>query len=157
MSSDPSQPPGPGSQGPGGEPLSAEQQEMLRQMEEEMRKVRVQDLITQSVVSILNLSARRIAKDDERDLEQGRLGIEAVRALVDLLDEKAQHEVRNALSQVQMLYAQQSGGSDTGEQAGGQEPGGPGREAGGAEAGGEAGAGEDGPRKPPPGLWVPGS
>ena len=31
-------------------------------------------MILQSMVSILNLSARRIAKDDERDLEQGKLG-----------------------------------------------------------------------------------
>ncbi len=58
-------------------------------MEEEMRKVRVQDVVTQSMVSILNLAARRIAKEDERDLEQARVGIEAVRALVDLLEPEA--------------------------------------------------------------------
>ena len=95
---------------PQGEPeLSAEQEQVLRQMEEEMRRVRVQDLLVQSVVSILNLSARRIAKEDERDLEQGRVGIEAVRALVDLLEPDAQREVRNALSQLQMMYAQEAG------------------------------------------------
>ncbi|MEO7198060.1 MAG: hypothetical protein ABIZ50_06265, partial [Solirubrobacterales bacterium] len=72
--------------GPEGEPeLSAEQAEMLRQMEEEMRQIRVQDLLAQSVVSILNLAYRRIAKEDERDLEQARAGIDAVRALVDTL------------------------------------------------------------------------
>jgi hypothetical protein len=86
---------------------------MLRQMEEEMRQVRVQDVVTQSTVSILNLAARRIAKEDERDLEQGRIGIEAVRALVDLLEPEPQAEVRNALSQLQMMYAQESGGGDT--------------------------------------------
>ena len=59
----------------------------------------------QSVVSILNLTARRIAKEDERDLEQARVGIDAVRALVDLLDPEAQNS-RKALSQLQMLYAQ---------------------------------------------------
>ena len=59
---------------------------MLRQMEEEMRRVRVQDLVAQSVVSILNLSYRRIAKEDERDLEQARVGIEAIRGMVDVLD-----------------------------------------------------------------------
>ena len=85
-------PGGPGPAGPGApggeEPeLTEEQIEYLRQMEEEMRRVRVQDVVTQSAVSILNLAARRIAKEDERDLEQGRVGIEAVRALVDLLDD----------------------------------------------------------------------
>lgn len=133
---------------PQGEQMSPEQEEMLRQMEEEMRKVRVQDVITQSVVSILNLSARRIAKEDERDLEQARVGIDAVRALVDLLEEEPQGEVRNALSQVQMLYAQHSGEAPAGAgEAGapgvGQEPGGP-----------------SGPSEPKGGgskLWTPGS
>ena len=132
--------PPPGPPGPGGEQeLSPEQLEMLQQMEEEMRRVRVQDVVTQSAVSILNLAARRIAKEDERDLEQGRIGIEAVRALVDLLEPEPQAEVRNALSQLQMMYAQESGGGQ-GQSEGGERP-----------------APE--PPQPPPssGLWTPGS
>jgi hypothetical protein len=152
MSSDPT------ASGPGGEQqITPEQQEMLRQMEEEMRKVRVQDLLTQSVVSILNLAARRIAKDDERDLEQGKLGIDAVRALIDLLEPEAEREVRNALSQIQVLYAQHAGGDEGGEEGSGPASGGPG---GGPEGGsGGEGPGEapGGSRKPPPGLWVPGT
>jgi hypothetical protein len=131
---------------PQGEQTSPEQEEMLRQMEEEMRKVRVQDVITQSVVSILNLSARRIAKEDERDLDQAQVGIDAVRALLDLLEPEPQREVRNALSQVQMLYAQHSGEAPEGE------TGAPG-------AGGEP-AGPSGPSEPQGGsskLWTPGS
>jgi hypothetical protein len=81
---------------------------MQRALEEQLRRVRVQDLLLESVASILNLSARRIAKADEQDLEQGRVGIEAVRALVDLLEPDAQEQVRQALSQVQMLYARES-------------------------------------------------
>ena len=134
----PAEPQGPGD--PAAEQqMTPEQEEMLRQMEEEMARVRVQDLITQSVVSILNLSARRIAKEDERDLEQGRIGIEAVRSLVELLEPDAQREVRNALSQIQVMYAQEAG-SDA------PAPGGP---------AGEAAAPSQ--PKPPPGLWTPGS
>jgi hypothetical protein len=139
---DPGDPGDPGAPGPE-QQMTPEQEEMLRQMEEEMARVRVQDLITQSVVSILNLAARRIAKEDERDLEQGRIGIEAVRALVDLLEPEAQREVRNALSQIQMMYAQEAGGSA---------PGAPG--AGGAEPGGGS---PPPPPKPSSGLWTPGS
>lgn len=141
-------PQGPGAPGPGGEPeLSAEQQEMLRQMEEEMRRVRVQDVVTQSTVSILNLAARRIAKEDERDLEQGRVGIEAVRALLPLLDDEAEREVRNALSQLQLMYAEQTGSGGSGQEPGGAPP----------TSGGDA----PGPGGPPPGpqgpgLWTPG-
>jgi hypothetical protein len=85
-----------------------------------MRRVRVQDLVLQSVASLVNLTARRIAKEDERDLEQARIGIEAVRGLVDLLDAEPQRQVREALSELQMLYAQASGGAP--EEGEGGEP-----------------------------------
>ena len=126
--------------------LSPEQEQMLRQMEEEMRRISVQDLLAQSVVSILNLSYRRIAKEDERDLEQAKLGIDAIRALVDMLEPEAQHEVKNALSQIQLAYAQLAGPSAAG--------------AGPGAAGGQPGPGGNEPggiRKPPSGLWTPGS
>ena len=131
--------------------LSPEQEQMLRQMEEEMRRIRVQDLIAQSVVSILNLAYRRIAKEDEQDLEQARVGIDAVRALVDSLEEEPQREIKNALAQVQMIYAQQVGESGGGEAP--PPPSGPDSGAGPAAGQGDAG----GAQKPPPGLWIPGS
>jgi len=139
---------GAGGGGPEPEELTPEQEQMLRQMEEEMRHVRVQDLVAQSVVSIINLAYRRIAKEDERDLEQARVGIEAVRGMVGALDEESQHEIRNALSQLQMLYAQQSGEGGEGGEPGpgeGTPPAG----------GGTAGGGTSG--KAPPRLWTPGS
>ena len=119
---------------------------MLRQMEEEMRNLRVEDLVVQSVVSILNLAARRIVKEDERDLAQARIGIDAVAALVDLLDADAQREIMNALSQIRILYAQHAGEGDAAPAAAGPSP----------ASSPQAGDAE-GVRKPPPGLWVPGS
>ena len=96
-----------------GEPGAAppDQEELQRRLEQQLREIRVQDLLLESVASILNLSARRIGKEDERDLEQARVGIEAVRAVVDLLDEGPREQVREALSQVQMLYAREAGGA----------------------------------------------
>lgn len=131
----------------GAEQLTPEQEQMLRQMEEEMRRVRVQDLVAQSVVSIINLAYRRIAKEDERDLEQARIGIEAVRALVDVLEGESQREIRNALSQLQVLYAQQAPGAAPAAAPEGVEGAGGGSE----EPGPASGA------KPPPRLWTPGS
>jgi hypothetical protein len=136
--------PDPAAGDPEGEQLSPEQEQMLREMEEQMRKVRVQDLVAQSVVSILNLSARRIAKEDERDLEQARIGIEAVRGMVDVLDPDSQREIRNALSQIQVLYAQAAGG---GEGEGGGAP----------PEGGGPGPGQGPGGQAPPRLWTPGS
>jgi hypothetical protein len=86
------------------------EEELRAQLEQEIRKVRVEDVILQSVVSILNLSARRIAKDDERDLDQAKVGIDAARALVDLVPEDAQGQLRQAISELQLLYAQHAEG-----------------------------------------------
>jgi hypothetical protein len=94
--------------------------EVRQRLEEEIKKVRVEDVILQSVVSILNLTARRIAKEDERDLEQGRVGIEACRALVEQLPEEPAKQVREALTELQLLYAKEAGGAS--EEAGDEAP-----------------------------------
>ena len=125
-----------------GEPTEGQptEEEMRAQLEEEIRKVRVEDVVLQSVVSILNLSARRIAKDDERDLEQAKTGIDAGRALVDLVNPEAQPQLRQAISELQVLYAQHAGeGPADDEDDGGEEsPSGP------------------EPPKGDSGLWTPG-
>jgi hypothetical protein len=146
---EPPTPPVPG-QEPGAESgAEAPSEEELRaRIEEGLRKVRVQDVLLESVVTIINLTARRIGKDDERDLDQARVGIDAVRALVELLEPEPQAQVRNALSELQMLYARQAGEGEAppGPSEGGERP--PSEPAG--EPGAERPKGE-----PPPGLWVP--
>jgi hypothetical protein len=116
------------------------EEEIRARVEEQIAKVRVQDLLLESVVGILNLAARRIAKEDERDLDQARVGIEAVRAVVDLLEPEPAAAVREALAELQMLYAREaSGGSD-------------------ASAADPAQAPPDPAPAPPPsgpGLWTP--
>ena len=113
--------------------------EMRAQLEEEIRKVRVEDVVLQSVVSILNLSARRIAKDDERDLKQAKVGIDAGRALVDLVSPEAQPQLRQAISELQVLYAKHAGEGPADEDDSGDEP-------------------PSGPEQPKgdSGLWTPG-
>jgi len=99
----------------GGEAQGASQpseEELRAQLEKEIRKVKVEDVILQSVVSILNLAARRIAKDDERDLEQGKLGIDAAGSLVGLVPEEAQPQLRQAISELQLLYAKHAEGAE---------------------------------------------
>ncbi|MEK6278073.1 MAG: hypothetical protein AABM29_08680 [Actinomycetota bacterium] len=142
-----------GEQQAGGEG-AADEEQIREQIEQELKKVRVEDLMLQTISGLLNLTVRRIAKEDERDLAQAQVGIEAVRAWVDLLPEEAATQVRQALSELQMLYAQQvEGGAqpaasdrtteDAGEQAPPQQ---------------QAPPPKPGPgREPPPRLWTPGS
>jgi hypothetical protein len=146
---------GPASDGTREPQLTEEQRQLL---EEQMREVRVEDLLTQTVASVLNLSARRIVKEDEVDLDQARTGIEAVRALLPLLPQEVSDAIREPLSQVQMLYAQRSGtaGPPAGDEGAGGAPGTAG------ETGSTGGPGggpsrPDGPSRPGgSGLWTPG-
>jgi hypothetical protein len=128
----------------GGEAEQPSEEEIRARIDEQLRKVRVQDLLLESVVSVINLSARRIAKEDERDLEQARVGIEAVRAVVGLLDDEPAGQVRDALSQVQMLYAQHAEGAPAAPGEGPESP------PGGAEAPSQERA-----QGPPSRLWTP--
>ena len=130
---------------PGGDAQPTEE-EMRQRIEEQLRKVRVQDLLLESVVSVLNLAARRIAKEDEQDLEQGRIGIEAVRAVVNLLDPEPAAQVRSALSEVQMLYAKYANeGGEPPEEGGSQPP-----------EGGQPPPPAPGSQGGPSKLWTPG-
>jgi hypothetical protein len=126
------------------EPPAPDEEELQRRLEQQLREIRVQDLLLESVASLLNLAARRIAKADERDLEQGRVGIEAVRAVLDLLDEGPRAQVREALSQVQMLYVRETKGDGDGDPA---TPPGP--------QSGPPPSGEAKGTEPPPRLWTP--
>jgi hypothetical protein len=137
----------------GGGPASGQpppsDEELRRRLEDELRKLRVQDVLLQSVVSLINLASRRIAKEDEQDLEQARIGIEAVRALTDFLDPEAAGQVRQALSELQVAYAREAGGGPAGE----GEPGQPPEGEQGAPAAPRQGPGESGTR--PSRLWTP--
>jgi uncharacterized membrane protein YgcG len=139
----------------GAEEPTPSEEEMRAALEEQMRQIRVEDLLLQSVASIVNLTARRIAKPDERDLGQAKVGIDAVAALVSLLPEEAAKQVRNALSELRVLYAQTAGDGGEAPEGGAEEPGGGG---GGPSGGGPQPPPAPGPRsEPPPRLWTPGS
>ena len=131
------------------------EEELRARLEEEMRKVRVQDVLLDGVARLVSITARRIAKEDERDLDQARVGIEAVRAVMGLLEPEAQAQVQSALSELQMLYAQASEGGEgagagdegAGEEAGSPQPPPPSQQ---PPPQGPAAGGQ-----PPPRLWTP--
>jgi hypothetical protein len=126
-------------------PEQPSEEELRAHLEEQLRQVRVEDLLVESAASIVNLTVRRIAKPDEQDLEQARIGIEAVRALVDLVEGEVAGQIRSALSDLQLLYARASRGEPLE---------GPPQEA--AEAPGEQTQTQRQSQEPPPKLWTPG-
>jgi hypothetical protein len=107
------------------------EEEMRVALEEQMRRITVQDVLIQTVVTLINLGGRRLGlagppeQAGETDMEQARLAIEGARALVPLLPQEADlGPVRDALSQLQMAYAQLASGGGASEQQGNEgEPG----------------------------------
>jgi len=137
------------------------EEELRARLEEVMKKVRVEDFLLQSISGLLNLTARRLAKEDERDLEQARVGIDAISAWGSLLPEEAAKQVAQAVDELKMLYAQLARGGGAGEGEGEGGPGGAQPDAPDAGASsGKGGAREQRPARgdePPPRLWTPGS
>ena len=96
-------------------------EEELRAIEAEMEKVTVDDVLLQTIVSLLNLGARKAGLGGppgepprEPDLEQVRQAVEGARALMPLVEPRHGEQlgpIRDALSRLQMFYAQRSGGA----------------------------------------------
>jgi hypothetical protein len=137
------------STGGGGPPREPSEEEVRAALEAEMKRIKVDDVVLQTVVSLINLGGRRAGlapgTEEERDLDQVHTAIEAVRALLPLLERdpevaKELGPIRDAVSQLQMAYAQLSGGG------GATEPAKPGDEP----------KPETGPPKSSSRLWTPG-
>lgn len=82
------------------------EEELRAQLEEELRQLKVADVLVQTVV---NLSALGYRKLEEGDLEQARLAIDALRALNPVLAAALPVEVARDLGQavasMQLAYA----------------------------------------------------
>ena len=100
------------------DPATPSEEEIRAAMEEQMRHLRVDDVILQTVVTLVNLAGRRLslgAEPDEdlsgeRDLGQARTAIDAVRVLTPFVADSDQADaLREAMSQLQMAYAREAG------------------------------------------------
>jgi hypothetical protein len=90
------------------EPLSDE--ELRERVEADLKRIKVSDVLLQSCYTISSLGyGKMAAPPEERDLEQARLAIDALRALMPLLEGAVPAEVSRDLGQVtanmQLSYA----------------------------------------------------
>jgi hypothetical protein len=123
-------------------------EEEIAAIEAEMSRLKVDDVLLQTLVTLINLGARKAglagepgAEPPERDLEQTRQAIDGARALLPVLEPRHGQElapIKDALSRLQMAYVQLSGGTPESVEAAKPE--------------------QPGPPKPPASgrLWVPG-
>jgi hypothetical protein len=123
------------------------EEELRAAYEAELKKIRVEQILLEQLVTLINLGMRRTGMqpgtEDERDPAQVRIAIEGVRALLPLVEEGVGPEqtsaIRQALSQLQLAYVRIGGQEATSASAGG--PGSAGEPAAG-------GPGPEGPETP---------
>jgi hypothetical protein len=146
------------------QPREPTEDELRAAYEEQLKQIRVEDVLVQTVLSLVNLGSLRAGlgpgNESEADPAQLRQAIEGVRALLPLVEPTLgpdTRQIRDALSRLQMEYARLAGAG--GEQPAAEPPTPP------AEPGAkpEEGPDEAGDESPRPGpaessgrLWVPG-
>ena len=83
-------------------------EELIQRLEEELKKLKVSDLLVQTLYTLSSLGYSKLSEED-RDLEQARLAIEALRALLPVLEGAVGEDVLRDFKQVtanlQLAYA----------------------------------------------------
>jgi hypothetical protein len=91
----------------------------------EMRLPEVEEVMVSTVASLVNLAGIRLTEEEHKDPAKAKAAIDAARELVPFCPDEALGPIRDALSQVQMLYVRETGGAPA-EQAppaeGGEDP-----------------------------------
>jgi hypothetical protein len=84
-------------------------EELLKQVEDELKKLKVSDLLVQMLYTVSSLGYRKLSAED-RDLDQAKLAIESLRALLPVLEgaipEDVLRDFRQVTSNLQLAYAE---------------------------------------------------
>jgi len=133
------------------EPRQPTDEELAAAYEAQLKQIRVEDVLIQTLVSLLNLGGRKaglgvggVPNEEERDPEQVRQAIEGVRALLPIVEPllgQDAMQIREALSQLQLAYTKIAGGEAPAPQPTAEE---------------QANPDEPGPAQSSGRLWVPG-
>ena len=91
-----------------------DEQELRQQVEEELKRLKVADLVVPLLYTISSLGYHKLSEQD-RDLEQAKLAIETLRALIPVLEgavgEDVLRDFRQVTANLQLAYADASKGT----------------------------------------------
>jgi hypothetical protein len=107
------------------QPREPTEEELRAAYEAQIKQIRIEHVLLENVVTIANLGLRRTGlapgTEDERDPEQVRIAIDAIRALLPLLEASMPEQaaqIRDALSQLQFAFVKIGGaGAEAGAAA----------------------------------------
>jgi hypothetical protein len=91
-----------------GAPGRPSDDELIQQLEEELKKLKVTELLVQTLYTVSSLGYRRLSAED-RDLDEARLAIEALRAILPVLEaavgEEPVRDFKQVTANLQLAYA----------------------------------------------------
>ena len=91
-----------------GSEAAPSEQEVMAQLQEELRRLKVSDVLVQTVVTVSSLGFHKL-EPDTRDLDQARLAVESLRALVPILGgfvpDDALRDFNQMVANLQLAYA----------------------------------------------------
>ena len=98
-----------------GEGQKPTDEELMKQLEAELQKLQVSDLLVQTLYTVSSLGYRKLSEDD-RDLDQAHLAIEALRALLPVLEgavgDELVRDFKQVTSNLQLAYAEAAKGKN---------------------------------------------
>jgi hypothetical protein len=91
---------------------SSEEARLVEELQAELAKLKVADLLLQTLYTVSSLGYHRLS-GEQKDLEQTRLAIESLKALLPVLEgavpEAALRDFRQVLANLQLAYADADG------------------------------------------------
>lgn len=126
--------------------MSTPQEPTEEQLLEALRRVKVDDVLLQTVATLVNLAGQKLSIPEAKDSVEAKKAIDAARAMLPLVPEEAAGQIRDALSQVQMLYVRETGAAGAPPQPGEPAAGEP-----------QPGSDEEERAKARSKIWIPGS
>ena len=86
-------------------------EELLQQVEDELKKLKVSDLLVQMLYTVSSLGYRKLSEQD-RDVDQAKLAIETLQAVLPVLEgtvgEDVLRDFRQVTANLQLAYADAS-------------------------------------------------
>jgi hypothetical protein len=100
-----------------------DEEQLAQQLAEELRRLRVEDVVIQTLITISSIGYRRLGltedTKDDRDLQQAKLAINTMVALTPVLENVVPveliREFNQAVAGLQLAYAQAAGEGADGE------------------------------------------
>jgi Domain of unknown function (DUF1844) len=100
-----------------------EEERLARELAEELSRLRIEDVLIQTLITISSVGYRRLGlteeTKDDRDLQQAKLAIDTMTALTPVLEnvvpEELIREFNQSVASLQLAYAQAAGEEADGE------------------------------------------